>query len=66
MKKIKPALLTDPTEEKVFRITMKLTGHETAQFDFSNRLIAREYFDFLRTIGVVAGAAIKDIQWEEL
>ena len=64
--KTKSTLLTDPSTPLTYRINMLLTGNETAQFDFSNRMFAREHYEFLRARCVLGTAAIKEITWEEL
>ena len=64
--KTKSRLLHDSNQITVYRINMLLTGNETAQFDFSNRMFAREHFELLRAQCQLGGAAIKEITWEEL
>jgi hypothetical protein len=64
--KTKSSLLTNPSDAITYRINMILTGNETAQFDFSNRMFAREHYEFLRARCVLGTAAIKEITWEEL
>jgi len=49
-----------PTNKLKIKVTM--LGGKTAEFKFSDADQAREYFDQLRTIGVLAGEAIKTIE----
>jgi len=45
---------TDRTE-----IYLELTGGHVARFTFTDARLAREYFDIVRTIGVIGGSAIR-------
>ena len=42
-------------------VTVLMLGKKTAEIHFSDADQAREYYDQLRTLGVLAGEAIKDI-----
>lgn len=66
MAKIKPALLRNPDEitKETFRIRLVLQQRQTATFTFTDKHTAREYYDTLRTIGVIGGSAIRDIHFD--
>lgn len=59
------AILKSKNEETVYRVHMRLQEGRTAMFEYSDRPMAREHFDFLRATGLVGGFAIKDIRFEE-
>lgn len=61
-----PALLTNPATPRLFRIDLRLQEGKTASFEFNDREIARTYYDQLQGIGVVAGLAIKQIEFTEI
>ena len=65
MAKPKPALLRNPNEpnKETFCIRIQLQQKQTATFTFSDKHTAREYYDTLRTIGVIGGSAIRDISF---
>jgi hypothetical protein len=59
------ALLTVDSEEKVYVIKIKLQSQQWCEMTFSDKHTAREYFDLLRTYGVISGSAIREIVLEQ-
>lgn len=59
-------LLKSDTENSIFRISIKLQEGRTANFDYSDRHMAREHFEQLQFHGVIGGVAIRDIKLEEI
>lgn len=49
-------------KQNKLKIKVVMLGNKTAEIKFSDNNQAREYFDQLRTIGVLAGEAIKSIE----
>ena len=63
--KQRPALLKSNETRSQYRIEMRLQEGRTAEFIYSDRHMAREHFDHLRTVGVVGGVAIRHIEFME-
>ena len=49
------------SSKQLTTIKIQMLAGKTAEFRFSDAQQAREYFDQLRTIGVIAGEAIRVI-----
>lgn len=60
-----PALLTDITAPKTYMIKMQLQNSQWAEMTFSDRDMARNHFDLLRTVGVLGGSAIREIVFQQ-
>jgi hypothetical protein len=52
---------TKPEPVEKTTINIRFVGGKTAQFTHSDSTHAREHFEQLRTIGVVAGEAIRSV-----
>jgi hypothetical protein len=59
------ALLNVENEQTVHVIKIKLQSQQWAEMKFSDKNTAREYFEFLRTYGVISGSAIREIVLEQ-
>lgn len=64
MKKTNAALLTG--SPRLFRIDIVLQEGKTASFEFNDRQIARNHYDHLQALGVIAGLAIRQIEFKEI
>jgi len=59
-------LLKSDAEKSVYKISIKLQEGRTANFEYSDRYMAREHFEQLQFHGVIGGVAIRDIKLEEI
>jgi hypothetical protein len=62
----RPVLLKSENDQSLFRINIRLQEGKTATFTYSDRVMAREHFEQLRFHGVVGGAAIREINFEQV
>lgn len=49
-----------------YQINLLLQNSHTAELRFTDRDTARNQFDLLRGLGVIGGAAIKEIEFKEI
>jgi len=62
----KTAVLLEPkTAKKIYRIRLTLQERQTAEFIYSDRMMARSHYDQLQGTGIVGGYAIKSYSFEE-
>jgi hypothetical protein len=59
------ALLEPKTAKKIYRIRLTLQERQTAEFVYSDRMMARSHYDQLQGTGIVGGYAIKSYSFEE-
>lgn len=59
------ALLKNTDAQEVYKVHIRLQQNQWCEFCYSDRTMAREHFDLLRTIGVIGSLAIKEIQFHE-
>jgi hypothetical protein len=57
---------TKDTSQPLYTITMQLQGNHTGYMEFSDQELARTYFDMLRTVEVIGGVVIKEIEFGEI
>jgi hypothetical protein len=57
---------TKDTSQPLYSITMQLQGNQTGYMEFSDREMAYTYFTMLRTVEVIAGVVIKEIEFGEI
>ena len=57
---------TKDTTQPLYSITMQLQGNHTGYMEFSDREMAYTYFTMLRTVEVIAGVVIKEIEFGEI
>lgn len=62
------ALLKNPNEAtgQNYEVAMRLQEGRTALFRYSDRHMAREHYDFLRTVGQIGGYYIREITFNEI
>jgi hypothetical protein len=66
MKKIKPALLDNPSAEKTYVVRVELSGGDWAELHFSVKEIATGEYNRIRAQGVYGGMWISTIEMGEL
>ena len=66
MKKIKPALLDNPSTEKTYVVRVELSGGEWAELRFSIKEMATGEYNRIRAQGVYGGLWINAIEIGEL
>jgi len=59
------ALLKNTDAQEVYKVYIRLQQNQWCEFCYSDRTMAREHFDLLRTIGVIGQLAIKEIKFHE-
>jgi hypothetical protein len=57
---------TKDTTQTLYTISMKLQGGHVGYMEFSDREMAYTYFTMLRTVEVIAGVLIKEIEFGEI
>ena len=65
MKKSSALLGTSRAQDR-YQIKMLLTGNETAEFNYSSRLHAREHYIQLGATMSIGGQAIKNLEFLEI
>lgn len=60
MARQRAALLKKTDEKDIYTIDLKLQGGNWAKFEYSDRFVAREHYDYLTAHGVLATVAIKE------
>ena len=66
MKKIKPALLDNPSTEKTYVVRVELSGGDWAELRFSIKEMATGEYNRIRAQGVYGGLWINAIEIGEL
>ena len=59
---MKQTKTTQPMTQPKLTINILMLGKRTCQMTFSDPQQAKDYFDFLRTLGVMANEPIKTIE----
>ena len=59
-------LLKTDSENTIYRIKIRLQEGRTAEFNYSDRVMAREHYEQLSFHGVIGGVAIREINLEEI
>ena len=65
--KTRPAILTPPDllERTRYHITLQLNGGHSCEFQYTDRMMAREHYDQMRALMQICNQAIRHIDFEE-